>query len=257
MANYQDNRVRCSKETAEQLITSDVSRYRWTIDFRKALGMDPDEKIEWDYSSQEIPLYTEMEDGRYDFGFQSRWFSSLKIIRAFISRYHDAEWWICQDDVDIYHYYWSDGEVIEDIHRITEEEDQYIDEMFNKYEGRKDCVDHFVILFTEKEDQSQYVNYHPDIHSGEYAAYLETVRKIAKEIVDKGSFTGLRGYDYQWEGAYRYYGLAVNLRANYLYKREEDLSAYKMNIMSLDVLNEIQRLRYPEHPVNDDGYTIP
>ena len=98
---------------------------------------------------------------------------------------------------------------------------------------------------------------HPDVHSAEYAAYLETVRKIAKEIVEKGSFIGLRGYDYQWEGTYRYYGLALNLRANYLYKRKEDLSAYKMNIMSLDVLNEIQRLRYPDRPVNDDGYTIP
>ena len=140
---------------------------------------------------------------------------------------------------------------------IERERNAFREAMVKKYEGRKDCVDHFVMLFTEKEDQSQYVNYHPDIHSGEYAAYLETVRKIAKEIVDKGSFTGLRGYDYQWEGAYRYYGLAVNLRANYLYKREEDLSAYKMNIMSLDVLNEIQRLRYPDRPVNDDGYTIP
>lgn len=86
MANYQDNRIRCSKETAQQLITSPWDANRRDIDFRKALGMDPDEEIVWDYSSQEVPLYTEMEDGRYDFGFQTRWYSNLKIIRAFIFR---------------------------------------------------------------------------------------------------------------------------------------------------------------------------
>ncbi len=253
MANYQDNRVRCSKETAERLITLPGDGYRWTIDFRKALRMDPDEEIDWDYSSQEAPVYMEMGDWRYDFGFQTRWFSSLKTIQAFISRYHDAEWWIRQDDVDIYHYYWCDGEIIEDIHRITEEEDKYIDEMLEKHEDDEDCVDHFVMVFTEKEDQSKYVNLHPDIHSEKYAVYLDTVRKIAKEIVGKGSFVGLKGYDYHWEGAHRYYGLALLIRVDYLYKREENLSDYKMNIMSLDVLDEIQRLRYPDHTVNDDG----
>ena len=104
MANYQDNRIRCSKETAMQLITSPMDAYRKPIDFRKALGMKPDDEIIWDFTSQWVPVYIEMIDGRYDFGFRTRWYSDLKTIRAFIARYHDAEWWIQQDYVDIYHY---------------------------------------------------------------------------------------------------------------------------------------------------------
>ena len=41
MANYEDNRIRCSKATAEALITSDLDAYFKPIDFRKALGMLP------------------------------------------------------------------------------------------------------------------------------------------------------------------------------------------------------------------------
>ena len=39
MANYEDNRIRCSKATAEALLTSDLDKYFKSIDFRKALGM--------------------------------------------------------------------------------------------------------------------------------------------------------------------------------------------------------------------------
>ena len=65
MANYQDNRIRCSKETAMQLITSPMDAYRKPIDFRKALGMKPDDEIIWDFTSQWVPVYIEMIDGRY------------------------------------------------------------------------------------------------------------------------------------------------------------------------------------------------
>lgn len=245
MANYQDNRIRCSKETAMQLITSPMDAYRKPIDFRKALGMKPDDEIIWDFTSQWVPVYIEMIDGRYDFGFRTRWYSDLKTIRAFIARYHDAEWWIQQDYVDIYHYYWCDGEVIEDIHEITDDENTQIDELSEKYFEQEDHIDHFTLIFTEKENQSRFVNYHPNLQSPDYLAYKDLVRRIAKEIVEKNSFYALKEYGYNWKGAYRYYGLALSLRAQYLYKREEDLSAYKMGIMSLDVLDEVQRLRFP------------
>lgn len=48
MANYEDNRIRCSKATAEALITSDSDAYFKPIDFRKALGMLPYTRIEFD-----------------------------------------------------------------------------------------------------------------------------------------------------------------------------------------------------------------
>ena len=111
MANYEDNRIRCSKETAMRLITSPEDAYMDPIDFRKALDMEPQDENVW-YVCGDWPVWAEMEDGRYDFGFQCRWYPSLEVIQAFISRYHDAEWWVHFGYADIYHYYWDNGEVI-------------------------------------------------------------------------------------------------------------------------------------------------
>ena len=46
MANYEDNRIRCSKTTAEALMASDSDAYFKPIDFRKSLGMVPYTKID-------------------------------------------------------------------------------------------------------------------------------------------------------------------------------------------------------------------
>ena len=46
MANYEDNIIRCSKTTAEALMTSDSDAYFKPIDFRKSLGMVPYTKID-------------------------------------------------------------------------------------------------------------------------------------------------------------------------------------------------------------------
>ena len=245
MANYEDNRVRCSRETALRLITSPTDGYRNRIDFRKALGLKPDDEIVWDFTSQWGPAYAELEDGRYDFGFSTRWHSDLTTLKAFITRYHDAEWWINQEYCDIYHYYWCDGEVIEDVHHITDEEQEILEELSEKYFDDEENIEHFVVLFTEKEDQSKYVNFHPDRQSAAYLDYLKLVKDIAQKIVNKGSFYALRQYDYNWEGAYQYYGTALSLREQYLHELNEDLSAYKLNIMSLDILEEIRQLKYP------------
>ena len=41
MANYEGNRIRCSKTTANHLITSKGDGYYKPIDFRKALDLEP------------------------------------------------------------------------------------------------------------------------------------------------------------------------------------------------------------------------
>ena len=245
MANYEDNRIRCSKATAEALITSDSDKYFKPIDFRKALGMEPSTKIEYDlYYGYECTIFA-LEDGRVDIGFCTRWYSNIDIIRAFIKKYPDAEWWVNQDDVDIFHYYWLDGEVIEDTHHLTDEETEYLSSLLDKYSDIGDESDHFDMIFTEKEDQSKYINFHPKKESEEYKGYLSLVNCIAKKIIDENKFYALKKYDYHWEGAYRHYETCMAIRALYLYKASEDLSNYKLNIMSEDILNKLQNLIYP------------
>ena len=207
--------------------------------------MAPGANIDYDVAYSHGCSITDLEDGRVDIGFCTRWYSSLEIIRSFITNYPDAEWWINQDDVDIYHYYWQDGEVIEDIHQLTEEEDEYLTALMDQYDEAGDESNHYDMIFTEKEDQRRYVNFHPDKKSDAYKAYLETVRRIALQIVDEGRFYALKQYNYEWSGAYRYYGTNMGIRTWYLYQSGEDLSRYKLNIMSADVLDEVQRAVFP------------
>ena len=245
MAYYEDNRIRCSKATAEALITSDSDAYFKPIDFRKALGMEPSTKIEYDlYYGYECTIL-DLEDGRVDIGFCTRWYSNIDIIRAFIKKYPDAEWWINQDDVDIFHYYWLDGEVIEDTHHLTDEETEYLSSLLDKYSDVGDESDHFDMIFTEKEDQSKYINFHPKKDSEEYKVYLSLVNCIAKKIIDENKFYVLKKYDYQWEEPYRHYETCMAIRSSYLYKMSEDLAKYKLNTMSEDVLDQVQSMGYP------------
>lgn len=62
-----------------QLITRPGEGFREPIDFRKALGMKPGNEIRRDYSYGDGLVYVELEDGRYDFGFQVRWYADLEI----------------------------------------------------------------------------------------------------------------------------------------------------------------------------------
>ena len=150
MANYQANRIRCSKETASRLITKDGDAFLHPIDFRQALDMDPYDKIEWGVSYGWDVGIQVLEDRRFDFGFMTRWFSDLETIKAFITKYPEAEWWINQDMVDIYHYYWQDGEVIEDLHPLTEVEENYLEDLWDKRHDAGDEKEYYDLIFTAK-----------------------------------------------------------------------------------------------------------
>ena len=96
MANYQDNRVICSKETAEKLRSDGKGKYFSPVDFSKALGVPPYSNYTYtiDYSwGCEVE---ERPDGLVDIGFCSRNNTDIKTIIDFISTYHEAEWCICQ-----------------------------------------------------------------------------------------------------------------------------------------------------------------
>ena len=238
MANYEDNRIRCSAETAMHLIVEDDRDYYSPIDFRKALGMAPESQIDHDVAYSDDINIEQMEDGTVDIGFCTRWYSNLNIIQAFVTKYPDAEWWINQDDVDIFHYYWQDGEVIEDTHHVTDEEDEYLNDF------SPDDTPQYRMIFTEKQDQEKYVNFHPVVDSAAYREYLQIVDRIAHQIVEEDRYF-TKAFDYQWRGEEKHFNLSMGIRAWYLYKSKEDFSNYKLNIMSSDVLDAVQRLVFP------------
>lgn len=245
MANCEENRIICSQKTAEKLITQKGDGYYYPIDFRKALEMESEAEIDNDVWYGWGCLINTLEDGRVDIGFMTRWFSDYYIIRKFINKYHDAEWWINQDDVDIYHYYWQDGEVIEDTHEITDDEADYLSALLDKYDDAGDDSEHFDMIFTEKENQDKYVNFHPKKESDGYKEYLKLVEKFAKQIVEENKLGFLKKYDYQWFGAKRHYSSCMSIRLRYLYESNENLSKYKLNIMSEDILDAVQKMVYP------------
>ncbi len=244
MANYQDNRIICNAFTAQQLITAETEEYFHPIDFGKALGTGQYSKPSYTVSYGEGVEIDYRENGLVDIGFCTRWYTDLETINAFISKYHEAEWWIQQDWVDVYHYYWANDEVIEDIHAITEEESDYLLNTFDEY-CDKDDVRKYAVIFTEKIDQTKYVNLHPDIESDEYKEYLGLVENIADRIVSEDKMNLLKRYDYNWEGATRYFSSCMTIRTWYLYEMNIDREKYKLNIMSEDVLKAVQRRLYP------------
>lgn len=248
MANYQDNRIICSRGTANKLITTGKDEYFSPIDFGKAMDMPPFSKYSYTVSYGSGCPIEEREDGMVDIGFESRHYTDLATIIDFITKYHEAEWWIQHEWVDIYHYYWHEGEVIEDIHRITEEEEELLSREWDEY-YETDDIRRFAVLFTEKKDQSQYINFHPDVESKEYKEYLSLVEKIAEEISEdilaKRKLASLNKYDYHWSGLYRHFRTCLLMRTFYLYEMDIDDSSIKMNIMSSDVLDAVQRRLFP------------
>ncbi len=245
MANYEDNRIRCSKATAEKLKTINPDDQRICLDFRKALGLPHGSYIPGITDCLTHCVFQEIGTDLVDFGFCTRWYSDLETIIPLIERYHDLEWWINQEDVDIYHYYWENGEVIEDVHRVTDEEGEYLQEQFDRYFDEEDSIEHYHMLFTEIEDQSQYVNVHPDKCSPAYREYTAAVRRIAQQIADEGTFYGLQNYDYHWTGGYFHFWLCLSLRLHYLYETSENLAGYKLSVMSEDVAEAVRELVFP------------
>ena len=50
---------------------------------------------------------------------------------------------------------------------LTDEETEYLSSLLDKYSDIGDESDHFDMIFTEKEDQSKYINFHPKKESEE------------------------------------------------------------------------------------------
>ena len=248
MANYQDNRVICSRETANKLITTGKDDYFSPIDFSKAMEVPPFSKYSYTVSYGSGCSIEDREDGMVDIGFESRNHTDLETIIDFITKYHEVEWWIQYEWVDIYHYYWCEGEVIEDIHRITEEEEELLSREWDEY-FETDDIRRFAVLFTEREDQSQYVNFHPNKESKAYKEYVElvetTAERIANDIHTGERLPSLNKYDYHWKGLCRHYTTCLLMRTFYLYDMDIDESYIKMNIMSSDVLDAVQRRLFP------------
>ncbi|MBR4204460.1 MAG: ADP-ribosylglycohydrolase family protein [Clostridia bacterium] len=247
MANYEDNRIRCSRETARQLMTTEGDGYLAPIDFMKALGRERTASGPWGLSYGWGVLIRETEDGRVDFGFCVRYYPDLEIVNAFISKYHDAEWWFKYGCSEIYHYYWQDGEVVEDVSPITDEESEYLNSLRDRYDEAGDESEHYDMIFTEKEDQSKYVNVHPDPTSDQYREYRELVEDIARRIVDENRFYALKRYDWDWDGAYRHYSTCSGIRSWYLYEYEIEkyFPEYKLSTMSEDVLEAVRKKVFP------------
>ena len=119
MANYQDCRIRCSEETARQIIEYDHDIYDGYLSMNKALGVD--ENI---YLSTGIGFgwgcpISKTEDGRIDIGFEIRWYPNLEYFYQLIEKYHDIEWWMMYEFETVFHYYYQDNEVIEDVHSLS------------------------------------------------------------------------------------------------------------------------------------------
>lgn len=244
MANYQDNRVLCSAATAKHLITTENEEFFHPIDFGKALETGQYSEPSYTVAYSEGVEIDYRDDGLVDIGFCTRWHTDLDTIIAFITKYHDAEWWIQQDWVDMYHYYWADNEVIEDTHKISDSESDFLLNTFDEY-CDKDDVRKYAVIFTDKIDQSSFVNLHPKVGSKEYSEYLDLVKDIADKIVSDNKLYFLKYYDYHWEGLHRHYETCMSIRSWYLYEMDLDSNKYKMNIMSEDVLEAVQRRVYP------------
>ena len=227
------------------MITTEKDEFFNPIDFRKALGLNPYDRFDGDIAYGCGCAIVEREDGLVDIGFCTRNYTHLPTIIEFITRYPDAEWWIQQDWVDVYHYYWYEGEVIEDIHKLTEDEGEYLGRLLDLYDSRGDEDEHYDMIFTEKMDQSDFVNFRPDFESNEYKDYQLLVEKIADRIVAENRIHALKKYDYNWEDPYRHYSFPMEIRMFYLYDMDLDSAKYKLNVMSEDVLDAVQKRLYP------------
>ena len=240
MANYQDCRIRCSMETAKQIIECDDGYVFGSIfSMNKALGVDDKIYLSTGISFGEgCPIYR-TEDGRIDIGFEIRWYPNLEYFYQLIEKYRDIEWWMMFEFEEVYHYYFQDGEVIEDVHQLTDAEQEYMQELW-------DTDEDYPMLFTEKLDQSQYVNLHIVPGSKEEEEYGSLVNYIADEIV-KGSKTRTlkEKYDYEWTGEHRYFLKNFLIRYYDFPNFNIDQEKYKLNILSQDVLDAIHDRIFP------------
>ena len=128
---------------------------------------------------------------------------------------------------------------------MTDAEEEYLSDLYDKYDEEGDEEEHFDMIFTEKEDQTKYINVHPNLSSSEYQEYRQKVCEIARRVASEKEFFALKEYDYHWEEPYRRYSTSLGIRTWYLYKMRKELSRYKLSVMSYDVLDVLQKLVFP------------
>ena len=235
MANYQDCRIRCSKETARQIIEYDRDLYDGYLNMNKALGVDENIYLSTGISFGEGCPISETEDGRIDIGFEIRWYPNLGYFYQLIEKYHDIEWWMMYEFETVFHYYYLDGEVIEDVHSLSQTEEVEMQELW-------DTDEIYPMLYTEKTEQSRFINFHIAPGSREEEEYGSLVNYMADEIAR--AFKKEK-YDYNWTGMYRQF--PTRSLASYYIRRFFDIdeTRYKINILSRDVLDAIQDRIFP------------
>ncbi|MBQ2657120.1 MAG: ADP-ribosylglycohydrolase family protein [Erysipelotrichaceae bacterium] len=235
MANYQDCRIRCSKETARQIIEYDRDLYDGYLNMNKALGVDENIYLSTGISFGEGCPISETEDGRIDIGFEIRWYPNLGYFYQLIEKYHDIEWWMMYEFETVFHYYYLDGEVIEDVHSLSQTEEVEMQELW-------DTDEIYPMLYTEKTEQSRFINFHIAPGSREEEEYGSLVNYMADEIAR--AFKKEK-YDYNWTGMYRQF--PTRSFASYYIRRFFDIdeTRYKINILSRDVLDAIQDRIFP------------
>ena len=239
MSNYHDCRIRCSLETAKQIvIESGDCIFGGLFSMNKALGIDPEVRLPTGISFGDGCPISRTEDGRIDIGFEIRNYPNLVYFRQLIEKYQDIEWWMDYGWEEIYHWYYQDGEVIEDVHQMSEEEINFIN-------NQLDSGEVYAMIYTKKIDQKKYVNIHLIKGSQEEEEYSQLVNHLADEIVKKSFVNRKTKYDYEWTGNYRYFTQNFMLRYYDFPKFNIDSEKYKPNILSQDVIDAIQDRVFP------------
>ena len=100
----------------------------------------------------------------------------------------------------------------------------------------------YSMLYTEKTEQSRFINFHIAPGSREEEEYGSLVNYMADEIAR--AFKKEK-YDYNWTGMYRQF--PTRSLASYYIRRFFDIdeTRYKINILSRDVLDAIQDRIFP------------
>ena len=240
MSNYYDCRIRCSMDTAEKIISyGENGFFDGILDMNKALGLDPDPYLYTGVCFGKGCPITVTEDGRIDIGFEIRNYPDLECFRQLIEKYQDVEWWMEFEWEDIFHWYYQDGEVVEDVYHVSEEEQGYIDKLLD------DDEEAYVVIYTEKADQKKYVNLHLTEGSREEKEYEELVETIADWFIKENRFSNYEKYDYHWTGGYRHFGMTFSVMHSDIFKDMVDTKKYKPNILARDVIDAIQERVFP------------
>ena len=239
MANYQDCRIRCSLETAEKIIDYDRDLFDGILSMNKALGIDEGTYLFTGISFGNGCEISKTDDGRIDIGFEIRWYPNLDYFYQLIEKYQDIEWWMMYEFEEIYHYYYQDGEVIEDIHLLNETEEKYMQEKWDSDET-------FPMIFTEKIEHGHFVNFHIIPGSKEEKEYGEFVNFLADEITTYIKVNkSYQHYNYDWTDLYRRFPLCSSIRYYIRKLFEIDQTKYKFNVLAQDVLDAVQDRLFP------------